>query len=74
MSRAPVAKSATPEQFYTPQEVAELCRLHPRTIYEDIHSGRLKACRRPGGRLLKVKASDVARYQKAMEVVDSSAP
>jgi excisionase family DNA binding protein len=48
------------ETVYTPEEVARIIRVHPRTVYRMIESGKLKAFP-VGNRSQRIKKSDLDR-------------
>ena len=50
-------------RIYTTQEVAELLKVTPRTVQQWIRTGKLPAMRY--GRVLRVKAEDLAKFGKA---------
>lgn len=54
------------EIIYTPEEVAKIIRVHPRTVYRMIDSGRLKAFT-VGNRSQRIKKRDL---DKLMDTTD----
>ena len=47
-------------RVYTPQEVAELLKVNPRTVQEWIRTGKLPAMRY--GRVYRIRAEDLAKF------------
>jgi excisionase family DNA binding protein len=51
-------------RVYTPQQIAELLQVTPRTVQEWIRSGKLSAMRY--GRVFRVRADDLAKFGQAV--------
>jgi excisionase family DNA binding protein len=47
-------------RVYTPQEVAELLKVNPRTVQEWIRTGKLPAMRY--GRVYRIRADELAKF------------
>lgn len=59
------------EVIYTPEEVAKIIRVHPRTVYRMIDSGRLKAFT-VGNRSQRIKKSDLDKLMGNIPQNDES--
>jgi len=55
----PTPPSNTEPEWLTPRQVADLLGQHITSVYSWIRKGKLKAYRTPGGRLLRIKPSDI---------------
>jgi excisionase family DNA binding protein len=60
--------TADVERHYSPEELAELLRVHPRTIIRWCRSGRLCRARRIGRSIFRIPSSAVASFLKGTEV------
>ena len=55
-------------QDFTPEEVAELCRVHVSTVRRWIALRQLRAIRLPGG-TYRIPAEEVSRLRQPMQAV-----
>lgn len=56
---------------YTPEEVAELCRVHVSTVRRWIAQGQVEAIRLPGG-TYRIRAEEVSRLRQPVQAVGSN--
>lgn len=54
------------EVYYTPEEVAQLLKVHPLTVYRMIKDGRLKAHKI--GRSLRISRQDIDEWSTSSRV------
>ena len=58
------------ERDYTPEEIAELCRVHVSTVRRWIALRQLQAIRLPGG-AYRIPAEEVSRLRQPMQAVEA---
>lgn len=56
------------ERDLTPEELAEICRVHVSTVRRWINTGRLQAIRLPGG-MYRIPTAEVERLRRPLQVV-----
>ena len=56
------------ERDFTPEELAEICRVHVSAVRRWITTGRLRAIRLPGG-MYRISPAEVERLRQPLQVV-----
>ena len=56
------------EQDFTPEELAELCRVHVSTVRRWIANGSVTAIRLPGG-MYRIPGAEVERLRQPIQIV-----